>query len=163
MPQTAPKGYRVSQELRKHSEAFVLHLPAAAANFTAYPQGTLLAEDVITSYSIHYTKLYERFIAELMPHHPLYVSLLAEEAQAALGQVHPDARLQFDLLEEDGFEADDFVEIFDAGPVVQARRTTLHSWQTSQLARVADISPSRQSNAPTCLLVNTALAEFRAP
>ncbi|GAA4503935.1 arginine N-succinyltransferase [Pseudaeromonas paramecii] len=103
-----------------------------------------------------------RFIAELMPHHPLYVSLLAEEAQAALGQVHPDARLQFDLLEADGFEADDFVEIFDAGPVVQARRTTLHSWQTSQLARVADISPSRQSNAPTCLLVNQALAEFRA-
>jgi len=61
LPQTAPKGYRVSQELRKHSEAFVLHLPAAAANFTAYPQGTLLAEDGPQQYRVQAEREYLLF------------------------------------------------------------------------------------------------------
>jgi arginine N-succinyltransferase len=58
------------------------------------------------------------FIAELMPHHPLYVPLLAEAAQEVMGQVHHDAELQCRLLAEQGFEADRYVEIFDAGPIL---------------------------------------------
>lgn len=87
------------------------------------------------------------FIAELMPHHPLYVPLLDEMAQAAIGQVHPDAALQFDLLVNDGFEADQFVEIFDAGPIVTARLNTLFSFQNHQMAsvQVADTSPKDQA------------------
>jgi arginine N-succinyltransferase len=106
------------------------------------------------------------FIAELMPHHPLYVSLLAEEALAVMGQVHPDASLQFELLVDDGFEADDYIEIFDAGPVITARRTVLQSWQQSRvspLARidalpVAETQPLREHY----LLINSQLENFRA-
>jgi arginine N-succinyltransferase len=100
------------------------------------------------------------FIAELMPHHPLYVSLLAEEAQAVMGQVHPDAELQFEILTSDGFEADDFVEIFDAGPIVTARRNTLMSWQQSKVASV-DIGMPAMSDQQG-LIINDQLADFRA-
>lgn len=74
------------------------------------------------------------FIAELMPHHPLYVPLLDKEAQQALGQVHDDAELQFRVLNDAGFEADKYVEIFDAGAIMTARRDTLSIWHGKQHA-----------------------------
>ncbi len=100
------------------------------------------------------------FIAELMPHHPLYVPLLDEEAQAAIGQVHPDASLQFDLLVNEGFEADQFVEIFDAGPIVTARRNTLYSWQEKKIQHVR--KSENQLPDQKYLILNDQLRGFRA-
>lgn len=40
-----PQRYRVSQQITRFTEAFVLHMGAETLNFTAFPQGTLLAED----------------------------------------------------------------------------------------------------------------------
>ena len=77
------------------------------------------------------------FIAELMPHHPLYVPLLHADAQAVIGLVNTDAQLQFDLLTGDGFDADQYVEIFDAGPIVTARRAQLATWGMHRLAKLA--------------------------
>lgn len=105
------------------------------------------------------------FIAELMPHHPLYVSLLAEEAQAVMGQVHPDASLQFELLVEQGFEADDYIEIFDAGPVLTARRALLQSWQHSRVSPLVAVEPLCQppkAGQTQYLLMNDQLENVRA-
>jgi succinylglutamate desuccinylase len=41
--------FAVSREIIKHSDAFVLHLPADVENFTALPPGYLLAEDLANS------------------------------------------------------------------------------------------------------------------
>lgn len=77
------------------------------------------------------------FVAELMPHHPLYVPLIDEEAQAVMGQVHPDAELQCQLLSDEGFEPDKYVEIFDAGPILTAPRNTLSVWHGMQRGKIA--------------------------
>ncbi|PKH02833.1 arginine N-succinyltransferase [Psychromonas sp. MB-3u-54] len=65
------------------------------------------------------------FVAEMMPYHPLYVTLINEEAQAVMGLVHNEAQLQCDLLSEQGFEPDKYVEIFDAGPILSAPRNAI--------------------------------------
>ncbi|WP_165313596.1 arginine N-succinyltransferase [Vibrio ziniensis] len=65
------------------------------------------------------------FVAELMPHYPLYVPLIDEEAQAVMGQVHQDAELQYQLLNDQGFEPDKYVEIFDSGPILTAPHNAL--------------------------------------
>jgi len=67
------------------------------------------------------------FIAELMPRMPVYVSLLSKDAQWALGQLHPDAELPFGILVAEGFDVDSYVDIFDGGPIAEARVAMLRS------------------------------------
>lgn len=67
------------------------------------------------------------FIAELLPHSPIYVPLLPEAAQWAIGQLNPVAELPFSILLDEGFDADTYVDVFDGGPTVDARVAMLHT------------------------------------
>lgn len=99
-------------------------------------------------------------IAELMPRHPIYVSLLPPEARAVLGQAHPDSRPAQRLLEQEGFRYQQYVDIFDGGPAVEAPRAEIRSVRKSVCgsARVQDaLDPS----TPLHLLANARLGGFR--
>ena len=72
------------------------------------------------------------FIAELLPQSPIYVPLLPEEAQFAIGQMHPVAELPFSILQDEGFDSETYVDIFDGGPIVDARVAVLKSVAASQ-------------------------------
>lgn len=85
-------------------------------------------------------------IVELMPHYPVYVPLLPGDAQAAMGQIHPDGELAFNLLTEEGFEADDYIDIFDGGPILQAHKNSLRSFNGSMVRRVAQADGPRASD-----------------
>jgi arginine N-succinyltransferase len=83
----------------------------------------------------------KRFIADLMPRHPIYVPLLPEEAQAVIGQVHPQTLPALKLLQSEGFRISDMVDIFEAGPVVTADRDEIRTVRESREAVVEGISP----------------------
>lgn len=101
------------------------------------------------------------FIAELMPQYPIYVPLLPADAKLAIGQLHPVAELPFSILLEEGFEADTYVDIFDGGPTVEARISTLRSIAGNRRMRVNRGQPA--AGAPQRhLIANTATEEFRA-
>lgn len=108
------------------------------------------------------------FIAELMPQHPLYVAYLPREAQDVIGKVHVDTAPARHLLEQEGMFYAGYVDIFDAGPVLQARVADLRASRISSLASVADAENTaapaggpRQAPAPM-LVSTTTLAGFRA-
>lgn len=61
------------------------------------------------------------FIAELMPKYPIYVNLLSQAAQEVIGQVHDNTRPAVELLKSEGFTFNGYVDIFDAGPTVEAK------------------------------------------
>ncbi len=82
-------------------------------------------------------------IVELMPHYPVYVPLLPGDAQAAMGQIHSDGELAFDLLTEEGFEADDYIDIFDGGPILQAHKNSLRTFSGSIMRRVVHAEPGQ--------------------
>ena len=67
------------------------------------------------------------FIADLMPQSPLYVPLLPEAAQRAIGQLHPDGELPFEILLAEGFDAESYIDIFDGGPTAEGRLQALRS------------------------------------
>jgi arginine N-succinyltransferase len=103
------------------------------------------------------------FIAELMPRHPLYVAYLAGEAQEAIGRVHVDTAPARRLLEQEGMYYEGYVDIFDAGPVLQARVSELRALRESVLAMVepaADRTAS-DASAPPLLVANTVMRDFR--
>jgi arginine N-succinyltransferase len=77
------------------------------------------------------------FIAELMPQSPIYVPLLPEAAQWAIGQLHPVAELPFSILLDEGFDSETYVDIFDGGPTVDARVAMLKTVASSRRTSLA--------------------------
>lgn len=94
-------------------------------------------------------RLSKTFIAELMPPNPVYVTLLSSEAQDALGQPHPLTRPNYQLLQREGFRPGCYVDIFDGGPVLEARTDSLKTIVSSQ-SRM--LHGSHQNNGETCLV-----------
>ena len=72
------------------------------------------------------------FIDDLMPQHPIYVDLLPREAQMVIGMVHDESRSAMRLLEKEGFEQISEVDIFEAGPIVQAETDNIRSIKDSR-------------------------------
>ncbi|MDY0961853.1 MULTISPECIES: arginine N-succinyltransferase [Massilia] len=105
-------------------------------------------------------------IVELMPHYPVYVPLLPGDAQAALGQIHPGGQIAFDLLAQEGFEADEYIDIFDGGPILQAHKNALRSFCASYKLRVGAGPAQGTDHAPDVAPVDYAVASvdngFRA-
>jgi arginine N-succinyltransferase len=101
------------------------------------------------------------FIAELMPQSPIYVPLLPEEAQWAIGQLHPESELPFSILMDEGFEADTYVDIFDGGPTVDARTRMLKTVAASRRSRLALAGPGEPGRVPR-MVCTTQRDDFRA-
>lgn len=98
-------------------------------------------------------------IVELMPHYPVYVPLLPGDAQAALGQVHPEATLPFEILSREGFEPDEYVDIFDGGPILRALRASLRSFNDAEL-REARVGEAPANGVP-CIVAARNEERFR--
>lgn len=76
------------------------------------------------------------FIAELMPTYPIYVPLMPDAAQNAIGQIHPDFERPFSILNREGFEADNYIDIFDGGAVLTAEVDQLFTMREQRLLPV---------------------------
>lgn len=100
------------------------------------------------------------FIAELMPQSPIYVPLLPEEAQWAIGQLHPEAELPFGILLDEGFDTETYVDIFDGGPTVDARVAMLKTVARSR--RVSAVVADAPADGPWHLVASTQRQGFAA-
>ena len=100
-----------------------------------------------------------RFIADLMPRTPIYVAMLAETAQAVIGQPHPSGRAALRMLEEEGFYFDRYVDIFDGGPTVTADTDDIRTLRESRRETICEISGGGKVKA---LVGSGRLKEFRA-
>jgi arginine N-succinyltransferase len=99
------------------------------------------------------------FIAELMPRQPLYVDYLPQEARDVIGKVHNSTAPARKLLEQEGMYFEGYIDIFDAGPVLQARVSELRALRDSSVV-LADDTMAPAGEEPT-LVSNTVLQDFR--
>ncbi|WP_148864341.1 arginine N-succinyltransferase [Marinobacter fonticola] len=109
------------------------------------------------------------FIAELMPKYPLYTHLLSEDAQSVIGEVHEKTRPALRLLEAEGFRHKGYVDLFDAGPTVEAELDQIRSIAGSVECRVQVIKegtsafkPKAEGMGQAVMVANTAVEHFRA-
>jgi len=106
----------------------------------------------------HSGALSKTFIAELMPSNPIYVTLLSQDAQTALGQAHEKTRPTYELLQREGFRAGDYVDIFDAGPVLEARTDSLKTIVSSV---TGTLHGSTSEEGEQCLVCGGTQMQFR--
>jgi arginine N-succinyltransferase len=100
------------------------------------------------------------FIAELMPSYPIYVPLLPDAAQAALGHIHPACERPLQILLGEGFEEDNYIDIFDGGAVLTADIDRLHTLESACLYPV--LVEETVAGGDTLLLANLATDSFCA-
>jgi arginine N-succinyltransferase len=108
----------------------------------------------------HLSGVDKKFIADLMPRHPIYIPLLPKEAQAVIGRIHPESMPAAEILKEEGFSDSAMVDIFDAGPIVSCRRGEIRAVRESRLATVEDIV--EQVPDSQAYIISSARKEFRA-
>ncbi len=100
-----------------------------------------------------------QFIADLMPKHPVYIAMLSEDARSVIGVPHPTGRAAMRMLEDEGFRAEGYVDIFDGGPTMVARTDSVTSVKNSSLRKVTAMSVAEGERA---ILATGRLGTFRA-
>ncbi len=100
-----------------------------------------------------------QFIADLMPKHPVYIAMLSEDARSVIGVPHPTGRAAMRMLEDEGFRAEGYVDIFDGGPTMVARTDSVTSVKGAVTATITDLSVGEGERA---ILATGRLGTFRA-
>ncbi len=103
-----------------------------------------------------------QFIADLMPKHPVYIAMLPETARQVIGLPHPTGRAAMRMLEEEGFHAEGYIDIFDGGPTMTARTDRVRSIADARAAVVSRPRVPQPTGTTTRALIATGqLADFR--
>ncbi|TEW54151.1 arginine N-succinyltransferase [Psychromonas sp. RZ22] len=101
------------------------------------------------------------FIAELMPKHAFYVDFLTEAAKEVIAEVHPSTQPARNILESEGMRYEGYVDIFDAGPTLEAYTKDLRVVRKSQLRKIV-ITTTESLAQETLLIGNEKYQDFRA-
>lgn len=101
----------------------------------------------------------KQFIADLMPRSPIYVQLLAQEAKAVIGLPHSSTVPAMNILLKEGFRYNNYVDIFDAGPTIEAALSNIKTIAHSKVILIKEIN--EEINNADLLLCNNNI-NFRA-
>ncbi|MCM2129933.1 arginine N-succinyltransferase [Larsenimonas rhizosphaerae] len=101
------------------------------------------------------------FIGELMPKHPICVSLLPEELQEGIGKVHHNTRPALAMLNREGLRWEGYIDLFDAGPTVESYLDDVAGVCQSRLVTVTLGETVAVSERPSTLVASTGCEAFR--
>lgn len=102
-----------------------------------------------------------QFIADLMPKTPIYTAMLPDSARNVMGMPHPSGRAAMRMLEKEGFEYDNYIDIFDGGPTMTAPTDQIRTVRESRELVVGEILDG-EVNGPNLLLARGRLNDFAA-
>jgi arginine N-succinyltransferase len=100
-----------------------------------------------------------QFILDLAPRHPIYLELLPDAVQKAVGRVHRDGEPARAMLAREGFRPQNLVDIFDAGPTYACRRDDIVTVRESVTRPVRIVEAVA---GPERLVSHDGVATFRA-
>lgn len=94
----------------------------------------------------------KQFIDDLLPDDQIHVCLLDSAAQIVIGQPHEATKPAMNILIKEGFEYDNYVDIFDAGPTIEAAQRDIQTIKNSLILKV--IAISQLDNHPIYIIGN---------
>ncbi|WP_086929497.1 arginine N-succinyltransferase [Agarilytica rhodophyticola] len=100
-----------------------------------------------------------QFITELMPKHPIYTCFLSQDAQSAIGTPNKDSKRAMEFLQDEGYDYENVVDIFDGGPIMRAKIKNIKSVRS--IATHTAITNPNASLTDETLIANTTLNNFR--
>ena len=100
-----------------------------------------------------------QFIGDVMPKFPIYSNLLPETARSVIGKPHVKSAAAMKFLEEEGFRYRGAVDIFDAGPLVEASQSQIRSVRNATSAIVSAIPD--EVDGDMTLLASPDIANFK--
>ena len=111
-----------------------------------------------------------RLLDTLLPGGPLCTASMSGPARRVIGQVHERTRPALKMLKDEGFRYTGYVDLFDAGPTLEAPLAGIASVQGSEVCRVQvvdDNVPAITRNRAdhhnqALLLANSGVSDFRA-
>jgi len=101
----------------------------------------------------------KQFIADHMPEFPIYVKLLPKAAQQAIGKAHKSTVPAMCLLEKEGFFYNHYIDIFDAGPMVESPLAHIHTVKFSETYTFK--TTQKEIDSPVYMISNTS-EDFKA-
>jgi len=110
----------------------------------------------------HYNALHgNQFISDLMPKHPIYVSLLPPDARAVIARPHDQSAPAKTMLEREGFAYDGYIDIFDGGPAFCVPTDKIATIAASATAAFAG-THAKDAAGKALLLATGTLSNFSA-
>ncbi|MBI1393004.1 MAG: arginine N-succinyltransferase [Alphaproteobacteria bacterium] len=112
---------------------------------------------------VHNSATGNQFIADLMPRISIYVVLLPDDARACIGKPHDGAAPAYRMLLAEGFEYKDYIDIFDGGPLVSAKKANIRTVRDSRVGKASIVSSiGANVGVGVKLLARGAVSDFRA-
>jgi arginine N-succinyltransferase len=100
-----------------------------------------------------------QFISDLMPKYPIYVNLLSPKAQEVIGKPFHGSLPAVQLLEAENFRYQGYLDVFDAGPTMQAERKAIRSVRKSKKTKLVTIDDKEIK--PNTIIATTMLSSMR--
>lgn len=101
-----------------------------------------------------------QFLIDLMPHLPIYIDSLPETAKKVIGKVHENTAPALHVLEKEGFQFENYVDIFDGGATIEVKKLHLKTVRESKNAVLVAFKDS--INQENMMISNTKHNHFRA-
>jgi arginine N-succinyltransferase len=103
-----------------------------------------------------------RFIADLMPKFPIYTELLPDDAKEVLGQPHQLSAAAMNMLIKEGFHYARCVDIFDAGPSLEAELGRIRTVREAQNVTIRILADLPEGHEEPSLVAVPEAERFRA-
>lgn len=98
-------------------------------------------------------------IADLFPRHPIYIPLLPDDAQNVISRVHEHTEPALKMLQDEGFEKRNLVDIFDGGPVIHCATKSIRAIRESRLVPISEVVEEIETE--DTLVANCQIENFR--
>lgn len=102
-----------------------------------------------------------QFLVDLMPHLPMYIDLLPEAAKQVIGKTHENTAPAMHVLEKEGFQFKNYIDIFDGGPTIETEKTKLKTVLESKVGILVSCK-DRLIAENAMMISNTKHENFRA-